>query len=208
MAMLLFPGGTRNDSDTPRYYFTQNYFSDLGRTHDFEGNSNIASMVLFAVGLGTVGIATAAFFFALPDVLDERRISKAISTIMTGFGLLAGIGFLGLAATPWDHFARIHMIFVDIGFNSLLVACLAAMVNVYRTHTFSNWYGHLMIGVSAVLLGYILLLKFGPSPDTQTGLIIQVGGQKVVAYVLVGGITALACGALRVKRGDDKGATS
>lgn len=202
LAMLAFPGGTRNNPETPRYYFTQNYFSDLGRTRDFEGNWNLTSMVLFSVALGTVGVSTAAFFMAMPDVFDDSKTTAIVSTIMTGFGLLAGVGFLGIASTPWDHFARAHNLFVDIGFDSLLVACLAAMVNVYRTRSFPNRYGHLMVGVSTVLLGYILLLKYGPSPDTSLGLIVQVGGQKVVAYVLVGGITALAFGAIRVAQRD------
>lgn len=208
--MFVYPGGTKNTPDTPRYSFSQNFFSDLGRTEDFEGNSNLASMLLFAAGLTTVGCTTAAFFVALPDVFEKDTASKAISAVMTGFGLLAGAGFVGIAFTPWNRFWQAHNSCVDVGFDCLLVACLAAMVNIYRTRAYPNAFGHLMVLVSAILLGYILLLQFGPGPHTPRGLMIQVGGQKVVAYVLVGGIVALALGALRVNSmaSQDRKATS
>jgi len=198
LAMWLYPGGTISEPAAEGYRFGQNFFSDLGRTEDFEGNSNLISMLLFSGGLLTVGCTTAAFFVALPDLFGGS--SRFISVLMTGSGLLAGIGFFGIAITPWDLMREAHDFCVNLGFRSLLLACLAAMANIYRTRSFPNGFGHLMVLVSAILLGYILLLQFGPSVSTPRGLMIQVGGQKVVAYVLVGGITALAFGASRVNQ--------
>ena len=198
VAMLVYPGGTRIDPTAERYLFSQNYFSDLGRTQDFEENSNLPSMLLFGLGLSTVGCTTVALFLAMPNLFQQDRVSQFVSLFMTGFGLLAGVGFLGIAFTPWDLFFPQHDFCVTIGIRSLLLACIAAMINIYRS--FPNAFGHLMVVVSLTLLGYILLLAFGPSPNEPVGLMLQVGGQKVVAYVLVAGITCLAFGSIRVDR--------
>ncbi|MFK7818531.1 MAG: hypothetical protein AB8G99_07425 [Planctomycetaceae bacterium] len=199
-AMVVYPGGTRIDPTAERYLFSQNYFSDLGRTHDFEENSNLPSMLLFSSALLTVGCTTVALFLSMPDLFENDRFSRFVSLLVTGFGLIAGTGFVGIALTPWDLFFPQHDLCVNVGFRSLLLGCVAAMINIYRAKRFPNLFGHLMVVVSFVLLGYILLLAFGPGPDEPVGLTIQVGGQKVVAYTLVAGITCLAFGAMRVER--------
>ena len=37
IAMLVYPGGTLHDATTDAYSFLNNFFSDLGRSRDFEG---------------------------------------------------------------------------------------------------------------------------------------------------------------------------
>ncbi len=202
-AMFVYPGGTRDDPTLDHYLFSRNFFSDLGRTADFEGNTNIPSMLLFGSGLTIVGCTTACLFCALPDLFREDRMSKFISFLMMCFGLVAGIGFVGIAFTPWDRFFSQHDFCVTIGFRSLLLACIAVMINIYRARSFPNLYGHLMVAVSVILLSYILLLTFGPSPLGPQGLMIQVAGQKVVAYVLIAGITCLSIGAAKVDAVDE-----
>ncbi len=196
-AMLAYPGGTRQTPQTDHYLFASNFFSDLGRTQDFEGNSNFTCMLLFGTALSITGCTTVALFFVLPDLFQTDRRSRILSNFMTAFGLLAGIGFVGVAFTPWDLFLSQHDFCVNLGFRCLLLACMCAMINVYGTDSFPNRYGHLLVVVCLILLSYILLLAFGPSTNTPGGLMVQVGGQKVVAYVLIGGITLLALGALR-----------
>lgn len=157
-------------------------------------------MLFFSTGLVSVGGTACAMFVALPNLFGTDKRSHILSLLMTGFGLAAGIGFIGIGLTPWDLYEPQHNMCVNIGFRSLLLACSTAMINVYRTQTFPNLVGHFMVFVSLTLLSYIMLLTFGPSAGTKRGLLIQVGGQKVVAYVLVAGITVLACGALKVDK--------
>ncbi|SVE53416.1 uncharacterized protein METZ01_LOCUS506270, partial [marine metagenome] len=45
--MSIYPGGIVTDHHTEGYSFFKNYFSDLGRTHNFLGQSNFTSMVVF-----------------------------------------------------------------------------------------------------------------------------------------------------------------
>lgn len=206
IAFAIYPGGTRLDPTAERYRFAENFFSDLGRTRDFEGNGNLLTAGLFAAGLLTVGSTTALFFVSLPGLFGSDRATRATSLVMSALGLLAGAGFIGVALTPWNLVPRAHDVCVNVGFRSLLLACLAATVNVYRSSEFPNRYGHLLVAVSLVLLSYILLLEFGPSMDTPRGLLVQAGGQKIVAYSLILGMTTLAFGAMRVQRARQSGA--
>src|SRR5215470_17801489 len=58
-AMLFYPGGAKYWPNARHYLFFQNFFSDLGATLTRRHESNLLSLVLFAVGLTAVGVSLA-----------------------------------------------------------------------------------------------------------------------------------------------------
>src|ERR1700748_3893172 len=57
IAILVYPGGAVYELEANRYLFLRNFFSDLGATVTPSGRPNLASHLLFALALGTVGVA-------------------------------------------------------------------------------------------------------------------------------------------------------
>ena len=47
LGMFFYPGGTINNPDQIGYAFTQNFFSDLGNSISYSGESNLISFLLF-----------------------------------------------------------------------------------------------------------------------------------------------------------------
>ncbi len=200
IAMLVFPGGTIGNHDAEQYLFLENFFSDLGRTHDFHGNANYLSMTLFTIALSVLGFSIVSLFLTIPSIFSGIKKNKILSVVMSIVGVLAGICFVGVAFTPCNVFFSEHIFFVRIGFRLLLLACVLLGVNIYRTPHFPNIYAHIIFVISIILFSYILLLTLGPSPrESREGLMIQVGGQKVIVYLLISGIVILAYGAEKVR---------
>lgn len=200
LAMYFYPGGTIGEPEAAHYIFTENFFSDLGRTQDFEGNPNEISRWLFTISLTIQGLIVILFFYAIPTLFPKDSRTKKWMLLISFLGVLSSIGFIGVAHTPWDLGRPIHVFFVNMAFRSLLLAVLLMVFRIYKTSYFPNIYGHVLSFICVVLFGYVLLLVFGPAPEvSQQGLIIQATSQKVVVYLLILGITFLAYGARAVK---------
>ncbi len=129
-AMVFYPGGTPADHSAAQYQFFHNPFSDLGRTHVFDGRSNLVSMVLFAAAMINGAAGLGGFFIAFAMAATNSRVSRALGTFAALVGVVAALCFAGVAATPWDLFMQLHIQFVFAAFRSLLVATTAALLAV------------------------------------------------------------------------------
>ncbi len=200
IAMVIYPGGTVHNHEAGHYLFLENFFSDLGRTQDFEGGSNGTSYILFTIALTLVGLTILPIFWAIGEIISPRnKITRVLTTVMAIAGVVAGIGFVGVGWTPWDLGRPIHVMFVNIGFRTLLFCLILLMVSIYRTGWYPNIYAHILAVVSIILLGYIMLMVFGPPPHaSREGLMIQVGGQKIIVYLLIGALMHQAFGAKKL----------
>ncbi len=193
IAMIAFPGGTIFNSSLEHYSFFENFFSDLGRTIDFEGNSNWISMVLFSSSLSILGVCLILFFTCTSSIFAQDKKTKIVILFMAIIGIGSGIGFIGIAFTPWDLGRPIHELFVNIGFRLLLLAIIFLIAAIFRTKTFPRKAAHVLIFICCILLMYILLISLGPKPEeSKQALIIQAASQKLIAYVLIFGIAYVA----------------
>ena len=103
-AMLFYPGGTRIDRSTAGYSFTQNAFSDLGRTVARSGEPNPVSATLFMLGLTSGGLGLAAFFVALfPLVSHHSRAVRGVGGVACAAGVITGAACVAVAWTPADR---------------------------------------------------------------------------------------------------------
>lgn len=195
IAMAVYPGGTYRTPDASRYWFTQNFFSDLGATQTFSGKPNLYSEILFIVALGSIGLS----------LLFTSGIWKRIGVRTAGLGssaqvfaVLSGGCFVGIAATPWNVYLQAHNFFVKCGF-SLLLGMMASIVLYQQRnqwpakYVWSNWVYVIL------LISYVWILFYGPSLHTLEGLQFQVVAQKIIVYASILNLAVQASGIRNVE---------
>jgi hypothetical protein len=189
-AMAVFPGGTFHHPEATHYEFTRNFFSDLGATRTFSGRSNWVSEILFTVALGSIGLGLVASAGIWKSI---GRQAAAFGTLAQSFAILAGLCFVGIAATPWNVLGSPHMFFVKLGF-SLLLGLMSSMVILQVRN---GWPVAYIAGNGAyivVLAVYVWILFYGPSVRTDAGLEFQVVAQKIIVYASILNLAAQAYG--------------
>jgi len=180
-AMLLYPGGTSFDPTTKRYGFFLNFFSDLGMTATTSGAPNWPSFCLFVVALATIGVALVLFSGAWRAYAFDRGRARWLGWLSQAFGVTSGLGFVGIALTPWNLLLAIHITLVLGAFALLLgfVLCLVGLMIVNgspRTQVAAH------LAYVVVLCGYVYILFFGPTLSEPHGHFVQVAAQKVIVY--------------------------
>jgi hypothetical protein len=184
IAMLVYPGGAVYQPDASRYLFFLNFFSDLGATITPSGRPNLASHLLFAIALGCVGLALILASSNWKVIVARRQRARPAGWASQAFEIVAGLGFIGIAATPWNLVLDAHNGFVRAAFGFLLAYDLCLLAIQLR-----NRWPAAYTATNAVylllLLAYVGILFFGPALDTKSGLEFQVGAQKIIAYASV-----------------------
>ena len=182
IAMVIFPGGTLHDPSLDSYSFLKNFFSDLGRTLDFEGNTNPSRWV-FTTTVSMVGISMMGFFIAMPSIFNHDVRFNRSRWIAVFFGMIAGLCYIGVGFTPYDILLPGHEVSVKLGFSAFLVASVIMTWMIYKSRYYPNVYGHIFIVFDVILFGYIIMIFYGPDARaTESGMIIQVVSQKIVIY--------------------------
>ncbi len=198
-AMLAYPGGAKYHHSSTGYLFFQNFFSDLGATRTYSGHANTTSHVLFAIALCAVGLAMIAFSTTWRTVAARRGEGKEFGAVAQVAGIVSGIGFIGVAVTPWDRVLDAHNAFVQLAFGVLLVFILALLALQVR-----NAWPPGLVAVNVlylfVLAVYVLVLFAGPGLGTPAGLRFQVAAQKIVVYASVLNLGIQAWGIRREAR--------
>jgi hypothetical protein len=184
IAMFVYPDGAVYETDTGRYLFFRNFFSDLGATITPSGQPNLASHILFAIALGWVGMALILASSNWKVIVARRQRGRPAGWVSQAFEIVAGLGFIGIAATPWNLVLDAHNGFVRAAFGFLLVYDLCLLVIQLRNR-WPTVYTAANTVYLLLLVAYVGILFFGPRLDTKNGLEFQVGVQKVIVYASV-----------------------
>lgn len=198
IAMLVFPGGAKFRSGSDHYLFFGNFFSDLGATRTISGHSNTASHVLFLIALGLTGLALV--YFAPVWRVVSREPGGTPGLIALGAAVISGLGFIGIAATPWNLVYDAHNLFVRLAFGLLLIYVVCMIFVQVR----SDWPGPFLwlnVAYFLALAAYVVILFLGPDLATAGGLHFQVAAQKVIVYA---SILNLGCQAAGVRTAVDR----
>lgn len=198
VAMFLYPGGAPSNPDAPGYDFFRNFFSDLGLTQAHNGQSNLPAAALFVIALTSAGVGLIFFFIAFRQFFGHTWPGWLLSRPGSLAGIIAGVCFIGVAFTPANLWREAHIQFVYYAFQSFLVAavCYTGAILYERRYP---WQLALVFAVFTLLLAmYVYLLFYGPSPHTPAGRIIQVTGQKIIAYAAIVSIMIQSAGVLRL----------
>jgi hypothetical protein len=198
LAMLLYPGGTRSDPNSNGYRFFENFFSELGLSQSYAGGQQTASYILFTVALSLAGVALILYYCLAPSLFWENTKLKFFSLFGSVFGILSGASFIGVAFTPADLYLTAHSLFVQLAFLTFFIAVTFYACAIFMHPGFPNQYGWINLSFGILLGIYIWLLFNGPGLETQNGLIIQVTGQKLIAYAAIACMFITAYGSRRV----------
>lgn len=182
VAMLLYPGGRVGDVQSVGYAFFTNFFSDLGQTVTYGGHDNRPSLILFCIALTSTAAAVALFFLAYAQLFRPQSTARRIAIVAAFAGIIAGICFVGVAATPWNLYLRAHNEFVQWAFRSFLLAVICAAIAGALAAGFPRRFAAVFAAFAVVLAAYVLLLAFGPAANTAQGAAIQATGQKIIVY--------------------------
>ena len=183
LAMIFYPGGTSSDKDRIGYSFFENFFSDLGMVRTYGGESNTLSLLLFASALILIGILLVLFFAVFASYFGGSSLERYSSRIGSAAGLLAGLACIGIAATPWDLYLPIHMIFA-YGFSIFfLLVAIFYSIAIYSNPTYPNRYAAVFGIYMLVLSIFLCLMIWGPDINTRAGLRLLATGQKVAIYL-------------------------
>lgn len=184
IAMSVYPGGAVYELDADRYLFLRNFFSDLGATATPSGHPNLASHILLVIALGTIGIALILASSNWKVIVARHQAAQAAGFASQAFEIIAGLGFIGIAATPWNLVLDAHNGFVRAAFGFLLAYDLCLLV-VQLRNRWSPSYTIMNAVYLVLLVAYVGILFFGPRRDTQSGLEFQVAAQKIIVYASV-----------------------
>jgi hypothetical membrane protein len=195
IAMLTYTGGSAEDPSAKGYSFTQNFLSNLGMITAESGRPNWASAILFFIALGTAGAALVVFFIIFQRMFDSSRLQHSLSLIGSALGVLAGLSFMGIAFAPADIARPAHIQFVMWAFRLFPLAILCYVPVLFMDRHYPKAYAWVFAVFCLMLIGYYVLLTQGPSFDTPEGLVIQVVGQKIIAYASIISIGVQSLGA-------------
>jgi hypothetical protein len=184
LAMRVYAGGTLWDPWSRGYAFTGNFLSELGATRSWSGHENHASAVLFAIALGTLGIAFIVFAGAWRGFAFARKRGAAFGVAGQVFGSASGIAFAAVAVTPVNLALQAHNMFVVAAFG-LLLGYAACTTIVWA----KNGATRAQIAISTLyvvlVLGYFVVVAIA----LQHGVVGEHGhrelvvSQKAMAYI-------------------------
>jgi hypothetical membrane protein len=183
VAIFLYPGGTSLNPTTRGYSFFQNSLSDLGSTVAWNGQANPSASVHFAASSVLVAAALGCFG-VLIRIYSTSPIARWSSRIAGAVLVLAGVGVIGVALTPYDRDAPLHGRFTLLAVSAFPIAtsllCVATLVtDRLRRRVAVGW-----CALTAVVVVWAsTMLQSGPMTAMQ--LAIPVTLQKLVAGALV-----------------------
>jgi len=182
IAMLFYPGGTQIDPSTIGYSFFLNYFSDLGNTITYSGESNLPSLILFSISL-TIFSLSYSFFFIISWQKRERKSDKFLYTLGFIFTIISTISFIGVVFTPSNIYPTEHNLFAASAFLWALIPFITYTIMIFRTSNYSSKHAIPFIFFIFALVSYIIAYLIGPEGNTIEGLMLQVTIQKIVMYL-------------------------
>jgi len=161
------------------------------------GKPNWISAPLFFISLAMAGACLVIFFVLFAYFFQHSHIQAILSLTGSGIGILAGVSFMGIAFAPADIARPAHIQFVMWAFRLFPLAVLFYVPVIFIDKQYPRVYAWVFAIFCLLLIGYYLLLTNGPDINSAQGLVVQVVGQKVIAYASILSIGVEAMGAYR-----------
>jgi len=184
-AMSIYPGGNLYHRDTTRYFFFQNYLSDLGSSTTWSGAANSTGAALFGASLFVAAIALCACLAGLWQIHTSIATARPWATAACLAGAMSGISIVAVSLTPMDFNLHLHESLSNGAIIPLPAVALFLGIAAHRDHRFprrsvSGWV------VLLTILGlYVAVLFWHPGFGTVRGHIIQVTGQKLAVLAVL-----------------------
>ncbi|MDZ4694925.1 MAG: hypothetical protein SGI86_07210 [Deltaproteobacteria bacterium] len=143
VAMAVYPGGTWYDKATPGHHFWFNFLCDLLRQNGLNGRPNPLGSRLATVGMLSLVIAIAAYFWIAPEAMPRW---PSVGRIVRITGLLGAAGLVSVALLPSDRFGKLHTFAIILAAGPGIIAVSLALAGVAFDPQAMAW--HRLLGVS------------------------------------------------------------
>ena len=175
IAMFNYSGGTSWNKSAEGYTFWHNVMSDLGRTVSYSGISNTISSTIFNNSLIFFGISIIIIYLSMGKRL---LLTDKFIFFITIFGIISGIGIIGVGLTPDDILSDEHMIAVWIWILSLSTVLILIIISKIINHSYDSMFylSFVLLFAVCIHIGQGLLEMWSPIVATT---------QKIVVYLNV-----------------------
>ncbi|OLS12795.1 MAG: hypothetical protein RBG13Loki_3577 [Promethearchaeota archaeon CR_4] len=194
LAMFFYPGGTAGNHNTAGYSFTENFFSDLGRTLALNGDVNTISMSLFTFALSVSSFLFIPYLITLPGVFTKRD-AKIICYISSIIGIFTAICFAGIAFLPWDLYYFEHLGLVGLAFLFIVPEALLLTIAMFIEKRIPRLYAVVFVVFTIILLAYFMIYS-----SMAEDLVLQAVAQKIVVYSINISFAIQAYGVFRISQ--------
>ena len=189
VSMFLYPGGDLIDPSTTSYSFFRNYFSDLGRTNVFNGESNFFSLILYLPVLLYVSCAAIVldylYYSDLAELYRDDKLKFRLCRYSGIFGIISSLSFIGVALTPADIIEVPHVLLSIIGFAMAIPAYLLLSLVFLQEQRNVRIVGVLLLSTAILLIIFSFISVIIYPVETETDLLITATGQKIVVYIIL-----------------------
>lgn len=187
VAMIKYPGGTIHDSGTVGYQFFYNFFSNLGEWTARNGEPNKISAYLFNSALMILALSYFIFYYQFLKILSKALHSYILRISLISTIVVSMVSFVLVAVFSGEtETHELHVLFVKIAFRVLLLHAVLQVISMFKIKTINSSVKWVTLFFTLVLVGFILVMDFGPNPwDGNKALLIQVTAQKVIVYSIL-----------------------
>lgn len=185
IAMVQYPGGTFRDHSTHGYSLSHNFLSDLGATVAHNGQPNGVGTVLFITSLTLLVFGLGGCLIALIRLYSRMPASRPWALAAGAVALVVCASFIGVAVTPENRVLSLHILFTKLAFRAFPLATLLMAFASRADPGTPKRVTAAWIVLTVILAAYVVILDWGPSTRTPSGLVVQVVAQKVVAVSAV-----------------------
>ena len=187
ISMVLYPGGTIIDSSTVGYLFFYNFLSNLGEWTAKNGDPNFYSAILFNISMIVLAVSYSVFYYNFLMIVIKKSKNAILKFLLIFSISISLIGFVCVALFSSDpETFELHILFVKIGFYSLLFHCLVQTIFIKSIEDFSKVLYNVSLVFSVILFLFVLIMEFGPNPfQNNESLFVQVTSQKVIVFSIL-----------------------
>jgi hypothetical protein len=185
-AAALYPGGTLHDPARQSYSLAENFLSDLGMTVAYNGRTNRSGALLFVLGLCVVVLGLGRALLEFVRLYSKSPSARPYAVAASIVGLLVSASFIGVAVTPENRVLGLHVQFTFFAFRVFPLLTLLLAVASFKSSALPRSFGTAWAVLTIVLGVYAVVLTWGPTVATPSGLVTQVIAQKTVAIAAMG----------------------
>lgn len=200
-SMLRYPGGTALDPTSRRYSLSQNFLSDLGMTVAYDHRPNAVGAALFGLSLVLLVLALGGCLVGLLRLYSTSHRARRFARAAAAVGLLVCAAFVGVAVTPENRVMGLHVSATLLAFRAFPVLSFLFLLATISSGVFPRRVAIAWAALTVALTVYVVILGWGPSLATVSGLTFQVIAQKVVAVAAVVTFVYVSVEADRLTRG-------
>ena len=134
-----------------------------------------------------LAVSYSVFYYNFLMIVIKKSKNAILKFLLISSISISLIGFVCVALFSSDpETFELHILFVKIGFYSLLFHCIVQTIFIKSIEDFSKVLSNVSLVFSVILFLFVLIMEFGPNPfENNESLFVQVTSQKVIVFSIL-----------------------